>query len=38
MQIKRIAIYLPQDIVTNEDLKKQCPNRNYNKIEEKVGI
>ena len=36
--IKDIAYYLPERIVTNDELQKQNPSWNMSRIEERVGV
>ncbi len=38
VKIERIEYYLPKTIITNNDLEKEFPGLNINKIEKKVGI
>ncbi len=38
MKITGIDIYLPQKVISNEDLKKEFPNWDSQKIETKIGI
>lgn len=38
MKISKIEYYLPQQVLTNEDLEKQFPEWSSERIQEKVGI
>ncbi|PWN68349.1 ketoacyl-ACP synthase III [Chryseobacterium phosphatilyticum] len=38
IKISKIAYYLPQSVLTNEDLEKEFPEWSSNRIKEKVGI